>query len=154
MSVVTGLVDVLQSIVQSSNDSGNAPVLLMLGPFKFSLNTAVFQEAERSTEYRWASINRFGQTDALQFVGLGDDIVTLPGVIYPDWKGDAVQVDTLRAIASQGRPLQMMSGTGAVLDYFVIQRISDTRSFFKKDGSFRKQTFSVTLKYYGPNVSQ
>ena len=40
---VTASIDKLLSSFQS-NDSGNAPVLLMLGGFKFSLNTAVFQE--------------------------------------------------------------------------------------------------------------
>lgn len=36
---VTGTVDKLLSQFKA-NDSGNAPVLLMLGGFKFSLNTA------------------------------------------------------------------------------------------------------------------
>ena len=51
---VTASIDKLLSSFQS-NDSGNAPVLLMLGGFKFSLNTAVFQEIQQSNEYGWAA---------------------------------------------------------------------------------------------------
>jgi hypothetical protein len=51
---VTGTVDKLLSQFKA-NDSGNAPVLLMLGGFKFSLNTAVFREIQQSNEYRWAA---------------------------------------------------------------------------------------------------
>ena len=48
---VTATLDKLLSGFQS-NDSGNAPVLLMLGGFKFSLNTAVFQEIQQANEFR------------------------------------------------------------------------------------------------------
>ncbi|WP_251278295.1 phage tail protein, partial [Enterobacter hormaechei] len=67
---VTGAVDKLLSQFKA-NDSGNAPVLLMLGGFKFSLNTAVFREIQQSNEYRWQAQDRVGQMAALQYTGPG-----------------------------------------------------------------------------------
>jgi len=133
----------------AGNYSGNAPVLLMLGGFKFSLNTAVFDELQRSTSYNWPAQQRIGKFDALQFVGPGEDRITLPGVIYPDFRGGAGQLDQLRDIASGGRPLRLVASTGAILGTWVIESIEETQSAFKQDGSPRKQTFTLRLRKFG-----
>lgn len=131
------------------NESGNAPVMLMLGGFKFSLNTAVFQEMQRNTSWRWPAQERLGQYDALQHTGPGDDRITLPGVIYPDWRGGVQQVDELRALAAQGRPLRLIAATGQILGMWVIESIGETQSFFLPDGTPRRQEFTLTIKKYG-----
>jgi len=144
----TGLLDVLQSIVTASGDSGNAPVLMMLGTFKFSVATAVFREYVRTSEYRWAAVERFGQLDDLQYTGPGPDTITLPGTIYPDWKGGVQQVDTLRAIAATGVPQRLIPSQGNMNAFFVIERIKETQAVFKPDGTFRKQEFEVSLRMF------
>jgi hypothetical protein len=131
------------------NDSGNSPVMMMLGGFKFALNTATFQEVNRATSYRWPSQERVGQYFARQFTGPGDDTITLPGVIYPDFRGGYAQIDNLRSIAEQGRPVKLISAMGDMLGVWVIERIEDSRKVFKPDGTFRKQDFTVTLMRFG-----
>ena len=132
----------------TGNNSGNAPVLMMLGGFKFSLNTAVFQQMQRSTSYRWPAQERVGKLDALQFTGPGEDRITLPGVIYPDWRGDAEQVDQLRALAARGRPLQLIAASGDILGAWVIESVEEVQSFYKPDGTFRKQEFTVSIRKF------
>ncbi|MGO4521108.1 phage tail protein [Dyella sp. 2RAF44] len=139
---------------QQSHNSGNAPVALMLGGFKFSLNTAIYQQTQRSTSWEWAAIERFSQLDALQYVGPGEDTVTLPGVIYPDFRGDGTQMGRIRDMANAGKPYQLVGSSGAVLGYWVIQKLDDNRSNMKPDATWRKQEFTITLKYYGPTVSK
>jgi uncharacterized protein len=150
---LTGALDLLESALDQLTDSGNAPVLLMLGSFKFSLNTAVFQKIDRTSDYRWASIPQVGWVDAQQFTGYGDDVITLPGVIYPDFRGDGTQMGQMRALAQQGKPQRLIGANGAVAGYWVITQVSDSREFFKPDGSFRKQEFTLSLKYYAPELS-
>lgn len=154
--ILAGVLSVVDSVLsQAINSSaGNTPVLLMLGSFAFSLNTAVFQSQERTTDYRWASIERFGQNDAMQFTGFGDDVITLPGVIYPNFQGGAGQVEQLRQLAAQGQPQRLISATGTVMGYWVITRVRETQANYAADGSFLKQEFSVELKFYGANLSQ
>ncbi len=145
--VITGQLDKKLSGF-SGNDAGNAPTLLMIGGFKFSLNTAVFQEKRRSTSYRWPAQERTGQLDALQFTGPGEDRITLPGIVYPEFKGGTDQVDSLRKIAAQGKPLRLISATGVMLGVWVIENIEDVATFFKPDGTPRRQDFTVTIRKY------
>lgn len=76
----------LQNAFQTNN-SGNRPVLMMLGGYTFSLASLVYQELARVNEYRWAAIERYGQRDARQYTGPGDESIELPGIAYPDWQG-------------------------------------------------------------------
>ena len=131
------------------NETGNAPVMMMLGGFKFSISTAVFTELHRSTSYRWQAQERVNNWDALQFTGPGDDRMTLPGTIYPDWRGGVAQLDDLRSLAGAGRPLRMISALGDIMGLWVIDNVEEGQSFHKPDGTFRKQEFSVSLRKFG-----
>ena len=125
--IISGQIDkALDSF--NGNSSGNAPTMMMLGAFKFSLNTAAFQEVQRSTSWRWPAQERIGQHDALQFTGPGEDRVTFPGVIYPDFKGGTGQIESLRKIARAGKPVRLISAGGAILGLFVIESIDETAS--------------------------
>lgn len=145
---------IIQKAVDSfrGNDSGNAPVLLMLGGFKFSLNTAVFQTLERSTSYRWPAQERLGKFDALQYTGPGDDRIRLPGVVFPDWRSDASQLEQLRRLAGQGRPLRLILSSGQVLGLWVIENIEEGQAFYKPDGTFRRQEFTVHIRKFGDDA--
>lgn len=130
------------------NESGNAPTLLMLGGFKFSLNTAVFQQMERGTSWRWAAQERVGQLDALQCTGPGEDRVTLPGVIYPEFRGGLGQLDDLRRLAGEMKPVRLLNGAGGVLGMWVIEKVEETASGFSPQGTPRKQEFIVSLRKF------
>jgi phage protein U len=136
----------------AGNQSGNATVMLMLGGFKFSLNTAAFTELQRSTAYSWPAQQRLGKFDALQFTGPGEDRITLPGVIYPDFRGGVGQLDQLREIASAGRPLRLVASTGAILGVWVIESIEETQSAFKPNGGPRKQEFTLRIRKFGDDA--
>lgn len=127
--------------------TGSVP-MLMLGDFQFSLNTAAFQEKNRSTEYKWASQERFGKHEALQYVGPGADTITLPGVVYPDYRGGGGQITKLRALAAKGQPQLMIDGTGNVLGRWVIESVEERGSNFAALGIARKQEFTVKLKHF------
>lgn len=130
--------------------SGFVP-MLMLGSFKFSLNNAVFQEMRRSTQYKWASQERFGQLAARQFVGLGDDTITLPGVIYPSYKGRTNAMQDLREMAEQGLPYTLLDGQGNIYGRWIITTVDETKSVFAMFAQPRKIEFTVTLELFdGP----
>jgi len=148
---VNGIIQSAQGAFQG-NDSGNAPVMLMLGGFKFSLNTAVFQQVQRSTSYRWPAQERIGQLDALQFTGPGDDRITLPGIVYPDFRGDVHQIAQLRELASVGRPLRLIAATGDILGLWVIESVDETQSIFKPDGLPRRQEFTLSIRKFSDDA--
>lgn len=151
---LTGALSVLSGIVsQAINSTGNAPTLLMLDSFCFSINTAAFKQLDRDSSYRWAAIEQFGTDDALQFTSVGEDTISLPCCVYPGWRGGSNNVDNLRTMARAGQPYRLITGAGNVLGYWVITKIRESQSFHNPDGSFRKQEFTLEIRYFGPSIS-
>ena len=121
---------------------------MILGDFLFSLNTAAFQEMDRSTQYRWASQDRLGVHEALQYLGLGSDTITLPGVVYPSYRGGTGQIEKMRKLAKTGMPQIMLDGYGNVYGRWVIESVEEKRSNFAALGSPKKQEFTLKLRHF------
>ena len=126
--------------------------MLALGDFRFGLDTAAYQELVRATEYRWAATARVGRRPARQFVGVGEETVTLAGTIYPHYRGGLGQVAAMRAAAEQGEPLRLVTGAGAVMGLWVIHRVEETQRAHWADGSPRRQDFRLELAAYGEDA--
>jgi phage protein U len=124
-------------------------VMMTLGVFQFGISTAAYQEISRATDYRWPGQDRHLQDQALQFVGQGGDTMTLPGVIYPQWRGGFTQIETLRGIAGTGKPQLLIDGTGKVLGRWVVERIEEKSSNFAAAGQPLKIEFIVDLRKFG-----
>ena len=122
--------------------------MLSLGGYKFEVATAAYQELARSTGWEWAEQGRIGQRPALQFTGLQAETITLPGVIYPYWKGGLTQLPQLRRLADAATPLLLVSGLGQNVGRYVIERIDERQTVFFPNGAPRKIEFTITLKRY------
>jgi phage protein U len=122
--------------------------MMSLGGFKFGVSTAAYQELKRTTEYLWPSQQRFGAAPALQATGMGDDAISLSGVVYPEWNGGTGQLDALRGLAGDRQPLTMIDGRGNVLGRWVIERVEEGQGVFAQAGVARKQEFTLGLKKY------
>ena len=121
-------------------------MMLSLGMFVFSLSTLAYQELQRQTNWRHASNSRVGAPPALQFVGRGDDTITLPGIILPELAGSVLSLDTLRLMANTGKAWPMVEGTGRIYGLWVIESLSETKTVFFRDGTPRRIEFTLTLK--------
>lgn len=121
-------------------------MMLALGMFVFSLSTAAYQELQRQTEWRHASNSRVGAAPARQFVGRGDDTITLPGVILPELAGSALSLDALRLMANTGKAWPMVEGSGRIYGLWIIDNLSETKTLFFRDGTPRRIEFTINLK--------
>ena len=121
-------------------------MMLSLGMFVFSLSTLAYQELQRQTNWRHASNSRIGAPPALQFVGRGDDTITLPGIILPELAGSVLSLDALRLMANTGKAWPMVEGTGRIYGLWVIESLSETKTVFFRDGTPRRIEFTLTLK--------
>lgn len=124
----------------------NLYTMMTLGGYQFGISTATYHELRRSTEYHWPSQPRFGSAPAVQFVGVGDETISLPGVIYPEWNGGTGQLDSMRALADRKQPLLMIDGRGNVMGNWVIERVEEGQETFAQGGVARKQNFVLSLK--------
>lgn len=128
-----------------------------LGAYMFSLETAAFQQLQRSTEYRWALINRFGRTPAAHFTGMGEDTIELSGAIYPHFRGGLRQMGQMRDAAAKGEALPLIYGFDSVGQYcglWAIRSIREARTVFMRDGRPKKIEFTISLVYYGEDAGK
>lgn len=123
-------------------------MLMSLGLFTFSLQTAPFETIKRQTEQRWESKPRVGNAPALQYLGQGEDTITLDGTLAPELTGGNANLDRLRAMAATGKAWILVSGTGEVLDTWVIKSVEETGTHLRANGKPRLTTFTLTLKRY------
>ena len=121
-------------------------MMMALGNFIFSLYTLAYQELQRQTDYRHATSSRVGAAPARQFLGKGDDSITLPGWLAPELAGTPSSLDVLRYMAGTGGAWPLIEGSGRIYGLWVIESITETRTLFFQDGTPRRIEFSIALK--------
>ncbi len=123
-------------------------MLMSLGLFTFSLQTAPFETVRRATSQRWAKADRIKKGAAQQWTGPGDDTLVIEGVLMPEATGGAENLDKLRDMAAQGKAWILTAGTGETLGRWIIEQVDERRSRMRADGSPRKIDFSLALRRY------
>lgn len=121
-------------------------MMMALGMFIFSLETLAYQEFQRQTEWRHGATSRIGTNPARQYLGRGDDTITLPGVLLPALAGTTRSLDTLRYMADTGKAWPLVEGTGKIYGVWVIESLQETRTLFFRDGAARRIEFTLVLK--------
>lgn len=120
-------------------------MLMALGQFIFSLDTLAYQELKRSNTWRHPSSSRIGARPARQFVGVGDDTITLSGWIAPELVGKYESLAQLRSMGDSGQAFALVSGTGEVFGQYVIESLSETGTLHHADGTPRRIAFDLQL---------
>lgn len=121
-------------------------MMMALGVFIFGLPTLAYQELQRSTEWRHASTSRIGTNPASQYLGRGEDTISLPGTMLPGLAGSPISLDLLRKMADTGKAWPLIGGTGRIYGIWVITSISETQQIFFDDGTPRRYEFTISLK--------
>lgn len=121
-------------------------MMMALGLFVFSLRTASYQELQRVTNWRHPSNSRVGDSPAYQFIGKGEDTITLKGTIMHELTGSQNTLETVRQMGDTGKAYTLIEGTGKLYGLVIIESLDDTKTFFFEDGAARKTDFTITLK--------
>lgn len=120
-------------------------MMMSLGQFVFSLPTLAYQDLRRASAWRHPSNSRVGARPARQFVGPGDDCITLGGLLVPEFMGSRRLIDELRAMAEGGKAWALVDGAGEVLGAWVIESINESGSHFIAEGQPRRIEFELQL---------
>lgn len=109
----------------------------LLGYFPFAIETAMFQQLDRTTAQRWSQHERVGRRAAQQNLGPGDDDLTIPGYIMPCHTGQlsAYSVDILREMMREAKPYTLikLSANGFIGDLrgqWIILDVQETQAEF------------------------
>ncbi|MFP6558133.1 phage tail protein [Paraburkholderia sp. B3] len=121
-------------------------MMMALGQFVFSLSTLAYQELQRRTSWKHASTSRVGARNARQFLGDGDDTITMTGWFAPDQGiGKLSSLANLRSMGSDGDAYALVDGTGTVYGAFVIEGLDEGQTLHQKDGMPRRIEFTLSL---------
>ena len=83
-----------------------------------------------------------------QYIGPGEDSITLNGTIFPQFNGGPVQLIIMRLSAGIGIALPLICGNGLIMGRWIIESIGETKSEFFDNGAARKIEFNLTLKRF------
>lgn len=123
-------------------------MLLSLGDFRFSVDTAAYDELGIDAEYPWAKVDRLGTTPQLQATGKEHRTMTIRGVIFTTYRGGSDQPETLRALSAKMQPQELVTGDGRAMGKWCVTKVSEADSAFFKDGMPKKQTFDLELERF------
>lgn len=117
---------------------------MIFGMFVFSIPTATYQSLQRSTSWNHASNNRVGSSPAYQYVGKGEDAITLDGSIVPEF-GSQLSLTALRLMGDTGKSFPLIAGTGKIYGMWYLGSVEETQTYFYKNGKPRLVEFSLKL---------
>lgn len=124
-------------------------MMMSWGMFVFGLDTLPYQELQRSASWRHPTTSRVGLRPASQFLGEGDETITLPGVLLPELTGGRTAIELARTMADRGDAWPLIERTGKIYGLFVCEGLDDSASEFFDNGQPRKIDFTLKLKRVG-----
>lgn len=119
--------------------------LMTLGMFAFDLPTLAYGELQRRSTWRHPTNDRVGARAAGQFVGPGEDAITLSGSQAPGLIGDPDSLPELRRMADSGEAWPLIDGMGRNYGAFVITSLDEAHRKIIDNGAPRIIDFTLTL---------
>ncbi len=120
-------------------------MMMIYGLIPFMRQTLPYSEMQQTIDYRWPTNSRVGQRASAQFIGVGDEKITLSGELRPEITGGAISMLTIKLLADEGRAWPLIGGNGTIFGMYVIENYSSTSSEFYSDGAASKIMFSLNL---------
>lgn len=122
---------------------------LIWGFVLFNANSLIYSELNKKTNYRHVSNARVGKRAANQFVGAGDDIITIPGKLAPIITGGRTALQLLKAQADTGLPFPLIEGNGLAHGFYVMTDLEENHKYLIDDGRPKIIDYTITLKREG-----
>ena len=120
-------------------------MMMAFGQFVFGLSTLAYQELQRQTAWRHPSTSRVGARPARQYLGPGDDTISLQGLLAPEFCGSKISLDQIREMGDEGSAWPLVDGNGIIHGQFVIENLSETSTIFMDNGAARRIEFHLQL---------
>ncbi|MDW6004708.1 phage tail protein [Vibrio mangrovi] len=125
-----------------------ADVMMALGNYRFSIDTAALQTISESHEWRWADHHLAGRKPRSEFIGGGLSTLRFKGVIYPHFRGGLEQTEKMKAEGDKGKPLRLIDGLGKDWGLWTVRRLNVDKSKLFTKGVARKIEFTLEVTEY------
>jgi phage protein U len=121
--------------------------------FYFGVSKLPQTNLSRTFDYRWEGAQRIGRRVAQQYLGPGEETVSIEGVIYPPVFGSFEAIEAMRREAMSGTPRAFVTAYGRYNGLWCIKSIRDKQAPYWPDGHPRKVEFTLELVHYGPDAA-
>ncbi|MDC9582725.1 phage tail protein [Xenorhabdus sp. PR6a] len=129
-------------------------MMMIYGMFVFMLQTTPYQSMNRNMDWRHVKNDRIGKSPKWQYIGPGEDSITLNGMLYPEITGGDISLEVLRTMAFSAKPWPLIEGTGMIYGMFVIDSLTESRTEFFADGQARRIEFTLSLRRVSEDIRE
>lgn len=111
---------------------------------------------DRETGADYAEKELLGRLKGREFVGEGDEVITLKGKILPHnlLMNGLPMLNVLHGLRKAGEPVMVMRGTGTVMGWFVVTSVKESHTFLDPMGVGQVIDHEIKItKVLGPGVN-
>jgi len=121
-------------------------MMMVYGLFVFALDTLPYQQLRQSRSWRYVKNERVGRSAKWQYVGSGENQVTLSGTLYPEITGGNLSLGAVATMAYAGLPWPLIDGVGTIYGMYVLTGLEQTHQELDRYGNAKKIEFSISLQ--------
>ena len=133
-----------------------ANVLLAWGPHYFTIGSMSYEELRQRAEGRWEKHAIIGRRPAGQYLGPGEEPVTVQGTVYPlaMMGGEDAQVQAIMSDCSTGQVYSLISASGDVMGPYRLERCDATGTYPDPGGNNQKIAYSFEFHPHDDGAGQ
>lgn len=113
-------------------------MMMVFGLFVFELRTLPYQQLQLSRNWRHVKNDRVGRSAKWQYVGAGENQLTLGGLLYPEITGGNLSLGAVSTMAYTGLAWPLIDGVGSIYGMYVITGLQETHQEFDRYGKAKK----------------
>jgi uncharacterized protein len=119
--------------------------LLIWGDYAFEVGATSFEEMAHRFGGRWGKQPVFGRRPTGQYLGPGEEEITLRGTIYPVDMGLSTfsQIQAMQKDAGNGVVDMIFSGAGDAMGLFRLEEVTYTSTNQLSEGTPQKVTYTL-----------
>jgi phage protein U len=125
-------------------------MLYSIGSLTLDTRPFSVDEMQRSASADFATKPLIGTMQGREFMGEGEDKITLSGQILPFKIGGLTELEMAHSFRISGQKLPVLRGDGKRMGWFVIESISETHQDLMRDGVGFFVKHSITLVKVAP----
>ncbi|GAA5104389.1 phage tail protein [Wohlfahrtiimonas larvae] len=127
-------------------------IQMVWGFFPFSLESLPYEKFDKKSGYKYAFNSRVGTSDAPQFLGKGEEIITLTGKLLPFVTGGRNAIELLRLQASSGQGFPLIERTGRIHGNYICLNADEVARQFEHTGAPHIVDFSIQFRRVGDDL--
>lgn len=129
-------------------------MMMVFGLFVFELRTLPYQQLQLSRNWRHVKNDRVGRSAKWQYVGAGENQLTLGGLLYPEITGGNLSLGAVSTMAYTGLAWPLIDGVGSIYGMYVITGLQETHQEFDGYGKAKKIEFTLSLQRVDEDIRE